>query len=266
MGSWSEACGFSGMEIGEGEVAYVMLIAPNKRGSLNDGSFNHYAPQTTLIRGTYNDYGYLRVEDDEQILKIFNEQAKLDLKNGDDFSMDHMNGKEADRWWMHGAAYDFMSSIKQDFPYATDSDEDGKYRLTKANTIGEAQDVWFASVGRRLEAVTTKWAEEEDAILKAMSYMRMTDIFGYDRSVPLNRDKLIDEVVAGTAQSRLDAYRRVTTLGAALFELRKVLCKCESIGPQHGGAEASIQFGKFLLEAQKVRAARWGDEDIEEEE
>ena len=64
MGSWSESCGFSGIEIGEGEVAYCLLMNDKKHGSLNDGGFMHYRPTTTLIRGTYNDYGQLTINEE----------------------------------------------------------------------------------------------------------------------------------------------------------------------------------------------------------
>jgi hypothetical protein len=95
-----------------------------------------------------------------------------------------------------------------------------------------------------------------------MLRMSMSDIFGYREGKMLDRERLIEELITGgmdAIQPRLDAYRRITTLGSALGELRKVLCRCESIGPQHGGADASRQFGQFLLDAQAERKKRWDD-------
>lgn len=259
MGSWSEACGFSGMEIGEGEVAYCLLMKQHN-GSLNDGAFHHYVPVTTLLRGTYNDYGYLNVEEDEGVLAVFNEQAQLNLKNGDNFSADHLVGKAGiHRWWMHGAAFDFMPTIRPDFPYASTTDDEGKYKSVPIENVGEAQGVFFENAKRRIDRLIELDRENEgadSAVLKAIGRMRMAEVFGY-RASPLDRDKLIEEMIAGAGQPRLDAYRRITTLGWALGELRKPLAPCESTGPQHGGEEASLQFANFLIEAQEARATRW---------
>lgn len=268
MGSWSEACGFSGMEIGEGEVAYVMLMKQHN-GSLNDGAFHHYTPTTTLVRGTYNDYGYLNVEEDESILAIFNQQADLNLKNGDDFSLSHLDGRpNVHRWWIHGSAFDFMPTIVPDFPYASTTDEEGKYKSVKISNIGEAQDVFYQKVAADLQKALEKARalasksdpEKSEGLADLLFEMSMNRTFGY-RTPAFDPARLTKEILAGTDPApRLAAARRISTLGWAMGELRKALAPCESTGPQHGGAEASVQFANFLIKTQAERGKRWGDE------
>lgn len=262
MGSWSEACGFSGMEIGEGEVAYCLLMK-QRNGDLNDGAFHHYAPVTTLLRGTYNDYGYLHVEDDEAMLAIFNEQAQLELKNGDDFSLSMLDGRaDIHRWWIHGRAVDFLPTIAPDFPYGRGFDDEGKYKSVPVKNIGEAQDIFYAGVRRQLDIARDKLAESGSMIDAAFVVAKYSvgQLWGY-RPVAISPTKLMDDLKEGRdVQPRLDAAQRISTLGYAMGELRKALAPCESAGPQHGGAEASVQFANFLIDAQAERAKRWGDE------
>lgn len=268
MGSWSESCGFSGIEIGEREVAYVMLI-DKCRGSLNDGAFIHYAPTTTLLRGTYNDYGYLRVEDSEEVLAVFNQQSGLALKNGDDFSLEDLNGKSERRWWMHGGMFDFMPTIKQDFPYF--STRRGGYKSVKVKNIGdcangrikelqEAHDEGRQSFAKDMEAF--KGHGDSDALIEAvltMSRHSLRELFGYGSDVggyhALFQQALKDNVE--NIDGLLEAYRRTYLVGYALIELRKTLAPNESCGPQHGGEEASCQFARSILAIQKQRKTRW---------
>lgn len=265
MGSWSESCGFSGIEIGEGEVAYCMLMS-SERGSLNDGAFIHYAPTTTLLRGTYNDYGYLTVEDDYAILAVFNEQSGLSLKNGDDFSIDHLDGRTERRWWVRGDVLDVLPTLKPEFPYVALSGEGG-YKSVKIKNIGESADMWFAKVAIKLEALATQIedirSKSTDPELRdlrmeiAMSDI-MSDIMGYGDKPGLNRNALMKAIESGDdITAMLTAWRRVWVLKYALIELRKTLAPNESCGPQHGGEIAHNQFARATLAIQKQRKSRW---------
>jgi hypothetical protein len=255
MGSWSEACGFSGMEIGEGDVAYCCLISDNPRGSLNDGSFRHFAPTTTLVRGTYNDYGYLHIEEDEALLALFNQQAQLELKNGDDFSLDHLNGRTEDRWWIHGRAFDFMPTITPEFPYSYDREDN---KCVKIANIGEAADRHIQTIRdyvvqarKDMDEIKKMDDPERRAIMTEIKIfgMNLSNVLGYGNKPGLNREAFTNAVKNGDdIEPYLTSYRRVFILGYALGELRRNLARNESIGPQWGGHVALRQFGNFLVE------------------
>lgn len=262
MGSWSEACGFSGLEIADGEVAYVMLMDKTKHGSLNDGAYQHWSPTTTLLRGTYNDYGQLLVEEDEAILEIFNERSGLALKNGDNFSLSDLDGKPVDRWWMHGSMFDFMGTIKQDFPYVWT----GEKEHVRVKNVGEAADVKFDHIVQAVEKAVEKAKELRErlkdgelAIELALNQMEVREaLFGYTSTPALGRDRLYERIAAGEDfKPQLDAYKRVWILSYAMGELRKVLHPCESAGPQHGGEIALDQFALHLRRTIRERKKRW---------
>jgi hypothetical protein len=269
MGSWSESCGFSGLEIGEGEVAYVLLMT-DKRGSLNDGAFMNYAPTTTLLRGTYNDYGYLTVEDDDAVLAIFNDQAKLELKQGDDFSIDHLDGRTERRWWIHGSMFDALPSLKPEFPYF--STRLGDYKSEKIKNIGESAAKRIAEIRTAYQAGRAEWVErtatladhpDRDELLTSMSCLSrfsMRDLFGYSERSGYH-ERFQDAMIANVedVEGLLEAYRRTYVLGYALIELRKTLAPNESCGPQWGGEVALDQFAVALRRIIRERKKRHDD-------
>lgn len=269
MGSWSESCGFSGIEIGEGEVAYVMLM-DNRKGDLNDGAFIHYSPTTTLLRGTYDDYGQLNVADTEEVLAVFNKQSGLSLKNGDDFRLDDFDGRTERRWWMHGAMFDFMPTIKQDFPYY--GTRRGGYKSVKVKNIGQSADMHVAEVRLTYDEMRTSIAERMETfkdtgdqeelmeIALLLSERGLTDLFGYGRRRSGGYREMIQEAAKANLENIegiLEAHRRTFLVGYALIELRKTLAPNESCGPQHGGEDASCQFARSILATQKQRKKRW---------
>lgn len=272
MGSWSENCGFSGMEIGEGDVAYVAIVG-KPQYSRSHGPFDMFEPKTTLLRGTYNDYGYLHVTDESDVVAIFNEQSGLDLKCGDDFSIDHMAGEERkslERWWIHGKAFDFLPSIKPEFPYAYDREAN---KSIKVKDIQGAADRYFGRAetvveGVRAEIEKISAAEGTDEELKlmrlelAMLRSNVTDALGgYSETRGFNRDKLWEDLNASRSHAaRLTAWRRVWVLEYAMSELRKKLVPSERVGPQHDGFTALDQFGAFLRRVcreERAERAKW---------
>jgi len=270
MGSWSESCGFSGIEIGCGEVAYVMLM-DKCTGSLNDGAFIHYSPVTTLLRGRYNDYGYLTVDEDEAVLAVFNKQSGLSLMNGDDFSLDDLDGRTVRRWWMHGSMFDFMPTIKQDFPYYG-SMRGGTYKSTKVKNIGQSADMHIAEAKQTFEELRASIAEKMETykdsgdkeqlmdIALLLSERGLTDLFGYGRRRTGGYREMIQEAAKANLDNIdgiLEAHRRTFLVGFALIELRKTLAPNESCGPQHGGEQASVQFARAILKTQRERKKRW---------
>lgn len=272
MGSWSEACGFSGMEIAGGETAYIMLLGKPKYGSGHRAGA-YFEPFTTLIRGKYNDYGYLTIDDDQTVLDVFNSQAGLDLKIGDDFSIDHMEGRsEHHRYWVHGLAVDWMPEIKQDFPYF--SQRLGGYKSTKVKNIGESTVMRLDEIRRAHEIMRVKYAaavkrheanpdDRADALELAMlvSDHSFREVFGYSEDTLDYSTRFQKSATAGeeNIDGLIEAYRRNWLIEYAAQELRKRFVPTESAGPQHGGEIASRQFARFLLKAQTERAKRWED-------
>ncbi len=268
MGSRSESCGFSGMEIGEGEVAYVLLLGKPKYAN-SMGAADVFEPVTTLIRGTYGDYGYLDIEDDQAVLDIFNTQVDLELKQGDSFSIDHMQGKDLHRYWVHGLALDWMPQIKQDFPYF--STRRGGYSSEKVKNIGESADRRLAEIraahheGREEYAARMRAYEAHEdkaALIEAalsLSRFSLTEIFGYSED-RVGYSALFQKMLRENVENidgALEAYRRNYLLTYAVGELRKKFVPSEGVGPQHGGEQASRQFARFLLAAQAERSKRW---------
>jgi hypothetical protein len=268
MGSWSESCGFSGLEIGDGEVAYVLLMSNSKHGSLNDGAFINYSPVTTLVRGTYNDYGYLKVEEDEKVLAIFNDQAKLELKNGDDFSLDMLDGRaDVRRWWIHGSMFDALPSLKPEFPYF--SSRLGGYTSVKIKNIGESADKRIAEIRTAYQAGRIEFAQrvakltgtESVELIEAISCLSkfsLRELFGYgERDGYGARFQEALKANVEDVEDLIEAYRRTYVLGYSLTELRKTLAPNESCGPQHGGEVALDQFAVALRRILRERKKRW---------
>jgi hypothetical protein len=158
---------------------------------------------------------------------------------------------------MHGRAFEFLPKIVPDFPYASSTDDDGDYKSVKIKNVGEAQDVFWQGASAAIlkgyekakALAATSAMETAKELADIMFEMSMNRTFGY-RMPALDYSRLTTETLAGIDPTpRLDAARRISTLGWAMGELRKALAPCESTGPQHGGAEASVQFANFLIES-----------------
>jgi hypothetical protein len=263
MGSWSESCGFSGLEIREGETAYVMVL----RGPTYEnghGPFDLFVPHSTLLKGTYNDYGYLSVEDDPEILTIFNEQTGLLLEQNDDFSLDMLEqipnrnmGDNYSRFWIHGEIFDRLGELEPEFPYVF---LNGK--SIKVSSINEMLDLKGqddvnylnklvnAIAKIKEEALVSREASIELALLLADARLtRSSDgmMAGYSTLCQerIKEGKDFDSVLA--------AKRRLSVLSIAAGELRKKIVPSEGVGPQHGGKEASVVFANIILETQTKR-------------
>lgn len=269
MGSWSESCGFSGIEIGEGEAALVAFLGKPKYAEFN--AETHYELRTPLIRGTYNDYGYLTVAEDEGVLALFNHLSGLSLKNGDDFSGcgEHFV-KGLDRYWIRQDVFDTLGALKQDFPYFYDR---AAQKSVKVKDIGaytdKHLDVVRGAVAQATEA-RAKWEELADSLkdlpsgerfrlIKSAGGLHFREAFGYGHS-GLDWFSLFNEPPEGiTSDALIEAYRRHFLLTYAAVELRKKFVPSEKGGPQHGGEQASCQFARSILAIQKERKKRWDD-------
>ena len=265
MGSWSEACGFSGLEIAEQEPCYVMLLEGPKHYETH-GPYQTFAPLTTLLKGTYDDYGYLSVDDDEEILKLFNLQSGLSLENGQEFSLDMLDGRgEVSRFWIHGSIFDRLGELKQEFPYVYINNES-----QKVNSIGEALDLydanWLATFekGRATIAeIQEDYKDRDDSesayqreLRMEITMMRLEQSSSYT-ALPVMKfyNKHQEELLTQGADPKafFAARRRNTMLAVAAAELRKKIVPSEGIGPQHSGEVASVQFANIIIDVQKDR-------------
>ena len=276
MGSWSESCGFSGLEIGEGEEAYVMVLK-GPTFSYDHSPFDLFVPVSPLIKGTYGDYGDLTIEDDDAILAVFNKQTGLDLKQGDDFDRDHIEnmtskklGDNFFRFWIHGSIFDRLGELRQEFPYVYQ--EGGS---VKVKDINEAIDQMEGRQLREIKSLAEDLANakkdsEGDANSQAMTIAMLLMSARLER----HSDHLMegynsmiqDAIVAGEDYTGiLAAKRRLSLLRMAAYELRKKIVPSEGIGPQHSGEVASTMFSKIVLETQEQRRGRYDYDDDEEE-
>lgn len=265
MGSWSESCGFSGLEIAEQETCYVMLLEGPKHYD-SHGPYNAFAPLTTLLKGTYDDYGYLAVDDDEEVLKLFNLQSGLTLANGDEFALDMLDGREVSRFWIHGSVFDRLGEIEQEFPYYFENGQS-----IKVKNLGETLERADAEKLKKFNecaatlATLKKEAEEDDSeqahyhrdLRMELAIMRLDNSSSSFSMLPVmkfyntHREKLLTE--GGDTKAFFEAQRRNILLEWAANELRKKIVPSEGSGPQHSGETASVQFAQMILDIQKVR-------------
>lgn len=268
MGSWSESCGLSGIEVGEGEVAYVGFLGkPKYAGS--HGASTDWEFKTPLLRGKYNDYGYLHVEDDEAVIALFNEHSGLSLKNGDDFAdRDEHLVPDMRRYWVRGDVLEALEKLTPEFPYFWPRSKKVDKHVRFKN-IGEFAELRLADV--RAALAKAKEAKEKwNALLASLPKpdmsehldvlmdLNLRDVFGYGLQ-GVNWCELMNTAIGDDAklEALLTAYRRDVVLEYAAVELRKKFAPSECIGPQHSGEVASCQFARSILAIQKQRKKRW---------
>lgn len=272
MGSWSESCGFSGLEIREQETCYVMLLEGPKNYE-SHGPYNTFAPLTTLLKGSYDDYGHLGVDDDEEILKLFNLQSGLTLANGDIFSLDMLDGRAVSRFWIHGSVFDRLGEIKQEFPYYFENGQS-----VKVKNLGETLERANAEKLRNFNACAAtlsalKKEAEEDGSEKAqyhrdlqmeLAIMRLDRHSSSFSMLPVmkfynaHRETLLTE--GGDTKAFFEAQQRNILLEWAANELRKKIVPSEGSGPQHSGEVASVQFAQMIIDIQKDRCPESDDD------
>lgn len=268
MGSWSESCGFSGIEISEGEAALVAFLGKPKYAEFNGET--HFEFRTPLIRGTYNDYGYLRVADDEGILALFNHLTGLSLKNGDDFAdRDGHAVAGLDRFWIRQDVFDGLPNLKQEFPYVYRRETKDS---VKVKNIGEAASFHLGDLSaacNKMTALHDKWnavqlsgeetPEQRMEFAMLMSERPITEVLGY-RLGGIDWRELFNKRPEGVFfDDLIEAYRRYYIIGWAASELRKKFVPSEKGGPQHSGEVASVQFAKSIIAIQKERKKRWDE-------
>ncbi len=236
MGSWSESCGFSGIEIGEGEYAYVMLMEPASYRGTDFGPYNVYEPSTTLVRGFYNDYGILKLDDDQGVIDIFCKQSGLTLENGGEYHDRDEDGKifvvsGQSRFWIREDIFNRIGEIQEDFGMCWQNGECFKYE-----TVKEGVDLRMNHLRDDLGVIAAKgYTNNETLRFLAPTY----NLYEIKNNEPT-----------------IEAIRRNLLLHRASDELRKKLVPSEKIGPQHGGSFVIKQYAKMLLEVEAERESR----------
>lgn len=271
MGSWSESCGFSGIEIGEGEEVLVGLVGKPKYSDF--GGETHFELKTPMIRGTYNDYGYLSVSEDEGVLALFNHLSGLTLKNGDDYCGNDHFVPEMKRFWIRRDVHDSLRDLKQDFAYYGSRDGDGGFKHIKVKNIGHSVDLHIADIKAAVEksvADKEKWTkllegtdlkdmspEDRHKYVSSLCGTSFRDVLGYGHNGIDWHAILCNPPLEVSHADAIEAYRRWHLLMYAASELRKKIVPSEKGGPQHGGEQASCQFARAILKIQKQRKKRW---------
>lgn len=268
MGSWSESCGFSGIEIGDGEKALVGLLGKPKYQDF--GGETHFQFKSPLILGEYNDYGYLKVADDEGVIALFNKMTGLELKNGDDFSgRDEHFVAGMQRYWIREDVFNTLPELKQEFPYSYRKD---LRKSVKVKNIGEAADLHIGDLAKAASMRTAKFKEWSDMkfekeisdeqrleLARSLFDLSLTDVLGYQAKGIIWVSVLSDLPDNIPVNSAIEAYRRYFILTYAADELRKKFAPSEKGGPQHSGEIASCQFARSILKIQAERRKRWDD-------
>lgn len=230
MGSWSEGCGISGMEVREQRACFAMMIVQDKYEPEN---YNIVCPP---IRGTYNDYGRMIVHpDDLPLVEMFD----VALDNNEWEPREQRSMRDIDNvayFWIDGSVLDMLGSLPREWASSGDGTVRGDWN----------------EVELRLR----------DAIDKAKNtsgpayYLAAMNLYQMVRpSMLVNFDPLADAAIAADRTEHLiEAVRRCFMVKVGMMELRKILApQIGARGPQHGGHEALISFYEQVLGEAKSR-------------
>lgn len=268
MGSWSESCGFSGIEIGEGEEAFVAFLGTAKYRGESFGGSTFFEMRSPLLKGTYNDYGYLNVQDDEGVVALFNHMTGLSLQNGEDFQDRDAHAIEGlNRYWIRRDVFDSLLSLKPDFPYHYSRKTNKSIKFKKIGDGIELFDKEFQAALIEQEEIKKVWEQVmavgydkvPNEVRQLLHSRPLNELIGHSDTAINWFDLFAPEApIAGvTTEDVMTVYRRHRILRYAASELRKKFVPSERGGPQHGGEEASCQFARAILKIQKERKSRW---------
>jgi len=224
MGSYSEACAISGMEIAMGQDCLVALVAPKK---WNPSEYEIIQPP---IRGTYNDYGYLRVNDPMGAL--------FGIESGGDYEpMEH-----GTPMWIDGKVFDFLGNIRGEFGHSTFFEDWQGHSEKLDRAIAQAREdkiLWTSGALARPERPSDRmlW---DGAIIRVIDEGPTADRI----VAAILADKPLDQIIS--------AYKRQFIVAIACDHLRKGIVPTFR-GPQHGGGEGLIQFYEMVLTEARAR-------------
>lgn len=230
MGSSSESCALSGLEIRDGDEAILVLLYPKP---LEIDGFKLTAPP---MRGIYSGYGSLVLAEDARGLNGKMHRA------GDDLTPP--NGSACAPAWLHARIYDGLAEL----PHPERPATLGEWFDNHAGKIRAAVDV--EPDGPLVDVPLGKEPDENLRMTRsdfrtAIDLQRtvMHDGIGYLMSYDLFHARRSG---VSAFASMLEDYRKGWILKAAEIALRKRIVP-GIVGPQDGGLETSRAFAALHL-------------------
>lgn len=248
MGCWSEACGFSGMEIPEHTPTYVVLVKPHK---YNEG----WVPTVPPTKGLYNDYGGIELLEDNSLFGLVKGET-----------WDCTDDKRGQPVYIHADVFEWLPNIRPEFPSVF---LEGKSQ--NAATIGIMRDLYLADWKRQMQERTDfvdSLGEEDPTGSLARSgvklmHLYLGNIFGVSEGLLDGAAKIV-EAKLDARETNLDEfwefYGRCYTYIRGQGELRKLIVPGFR-GPQHGGEQALVPFYRHVLDLSMKRIEKWKSED-----
>lgn len=259
MGSWSESCGVSGIEIAEGDEAYVCRVAKTQRVE-EFGPFYHYVLASPLVKGVYRDYGGLELTDTPEMCSLLSKTLNKEepLTVGSEWE------DYGERFWVRADVFDnVLPSLERDFGYVYDPD---RKESVPSKTIASQTEWWAGQIALAIAEAKEKYdsykafaeqvkEKDHETVLKAAKMLAehaMMSRLSYSKS-PLKN--LLSQAIRDgqSTDAIVEAELREYRLYGAMFELRKMLVPSERVGPQHGGLFASLAFHEACVSIEKNR-------------
>lgn len=264
MGCWSESCALSGMEISDGDTVYVALVIPSR----SYGHSYNWILKTPPVKGTYDDYGGVNLTED----------TPNGPKSGENWRPDNeIQGATAQQGlpvYFDAELFEYLENLENEFPYHWT--RKGNVMVSNVNTIGMRRDLHVQDIRDAINETLEnkkKYEELSNGPAKGFSivYERpLHEVFvsSEDRGVLDGAENFIlDRIESGQTdfEEFLKFYGRAYVLTCAQHELRKQIVP-GTYGPQHGGADALLQFSKEVSRLTEIHKYRWDEDEIEDEE
>ncbi len=257
MGSWSESCGISGLEVAEQQDCYIVLLKKAGTSSEGHGPASIWEPYIPMLRGTYNDYGRYILNDDQDYLDLATKIARLRNKEFEDL----IKGEELDQSEFsdndHGVML-VLGEIFDNFANLPVCDE----RSYLHNTVGVGTEKYLSELSDKVNEFKTRAAEMAALMPNRVEF---SDMYWYNVESSLGRDALSkslsaiykDDIKAGTSLPYEEVIRRKMNLGYGSMLLRTRFVPSIHCGPQHGGARAVNVMSQVIQKISDERIKEW---------
>jgi hypothetical protein len=262
----------SHLEVPEGEEVYVCRVKKRNYESLNEGAFVRVEPITPFVKGTYDDYGRVRVTDTEEAQRLFNAcGGAID----DDGRVDDENMVEGRSMFIVRAdAFDMLRKVRREFVWkglATPGDvERQNYEalltfLRKVKEpVPEPESTGDPALDAKLNAALARGRRAE-------ANMELRDILGYGAGPAIDAImaatgvnsfsiEKVPEVADFAPELIAEKVAQIILLRCGMTELRMEVTPQTSVGPQWNGWEAIEDYANWLLERVAARKKEYADE------
>lgn len=273
MGSYSMFCGLSGLEIAERKPAVVTILTKS--------SFDGWNMIVPPIRGKYDDYGSLQVDEaDSELAKVFGLKLE-DYGDWQPLEFDGVVDEDANEYaikaentlpyWIDGAIYDCLGDLTRDYSHYK---RNGTINDDLAHMMMEKEATLAKIIKEKEEDKGFDYTEEEakQEGCKRFEFWTMSlySLF------PSSAEDVLKEINGRMKHAIrhdqspylvLEGYRRASLLYMGSMELRKPLIgQNGSYGPQHGGEKALLAFYEAATKELRARVEEAKQYENEDEE